>query len=42
MQRLTFTIVLLALAIASMTACGNEAGAATGQAIPAPQQRVWT
>ena len=36
MQRLTFTIVLLALAIASMTACGNEAGAATGQAIPAP------
>jgi hypothetical protein len=36
MQRLTFTIVLLALAIASMTACGNEAGAATGQATPAP------
>jgi hypothetical protein len=36
MQRLIFTIVLLALAIASMTACGNEAGAATGQATPAP------
>lgn len=36
MQRLTFTIVLLALAIASMTACGNEAGATTGQAAPTP------
>ncbi len=36
MQRLTFTIVLLALAIASMTACGNEAGAAIGQTATAP------
>lgn len=35
MQRLTFTIVLLALAIASMTACGNEAGAVEGQTAPA-------
>ncbi len=36
MQRLIFTIVLLALAIASMAACGNEAGAATSQTTPAP------
>ncbi|HSN76484.1 MAG TPA: hypothetical protein VL334_15515 [Anaerolineae bacterium] len=40
MQRSTLTIILLALAIVLMTACDNEAGAATGQAAPAPSGAV--